>query len=520
MNHDALDSPALPPEVGTLWVYDANGQSGPVPPLYADTLGRWGLAAYDAARALPPTSRGLRWYGHWYVALAVPRVDRPSGIGRPVDARWQAEWAPALAAWLPPWAAWVVAGRTGPELAQLLQQADDEGPRLLRVAEEIRLAATGTLRAFHERYGPWLTDPRDKCLATFPSPLLTVADKPANHETTRALWQLKEAVEAAGKDTAWLREAILDASPGNLHDTRAANPAGTVWLAQWDRFLDHHGRRCDEAGGMGPSWIEDPSVPLRLLQAYLDDTRRRPSDHWDGVQAARDAEEAAVLGRLPPGTSFLLDVARARQAHELASHRVDDIVQQVAYRLRRIVAAVGDWLVEDGQLAQRGDVLFLTRAECLAALESRAAAPPPLHQLVRQRQAQPDRAAPGTPPPVLGHGVQAPPDSADASWQGTAGAPGRVRGPVRVVQTLRDAAAARPGEIAVARLVTSQWAPGLPLVAGLVAEGGGPYAPGVLAAAEFGVPAVVGVPDATRHLHSGDWIEVDGRSGQVRRLDA
>jgi pyruvate,water dikinase len=199
---------------------------------------------------------------------------------------------------------------------------------------------------------------------------------------------------------------------------------------------------------------------------------------------------------------------------------VDDIVQQVSYRLRRIVAAAGDWLVGAGLLAQRGDVLFLTRAECLAALESRAAAPAPLHSLVRQRQAEPGPAGSWMPPPVLGHEGAATPDPADAWWQGTAGAPGRVRGPVRVVHTLRDAAAARPGEIVVARLVTSQWAPGLPLVAGFVAEGGEPYAPGVLTAAEFGVPAVVGMAGATRHLHSGDWIEVDGRSGTVRRLDA
>ena len=510
----APGSPELPPDVGAPWVYDADRQSGPVPPLYADTLGRWGLAARDAARGLVPASRGLRWHGHWYVALASAPADRPSAPAAPappVDERWAAEWAPALAAWLPPWAEWAVAGRTGSELAQLLERADDEGPRLLRVAEEIRLAATGALTAFHQQYQPWLPASRD--------PRLTVSPAPANHETTRALWQLKEAVEAAGTAAAWLREAVLDASPGNLHDARSANPAGTLWLSQWDRFLDYHGRRCDEAGGLGPSWIEDPAVPLRLLQAYLDEARLAPSERWDRVQAFRDAEEAAVMGRLPPGTPFRVDVARARRAQELVSHRVDDILQQVAYRLRRIVAAAGDWLVGAGLLAQRGDVLYLTRAECLAALESRASAPFPLHQLVRQRQAQDTEAARWTPPPVLGLGETAAPDPALAAWQGTAGAPGQVRGPARVVRTLREAAAARPGEIVVARLVTSQWAPGLPLVAGLVAEGGGPYAAGVLTAAEFGVPAVVGVEGATRHLHSEDWIEVDGRSATVRRLE-
>lgn len=508
---DAPAGAGISADGATPWVYDARRQSGPVPPLYADTLGRWTLAAHDAARGLSaPTSRGCLWQGYWYVAEGAA----PAGTRRaqPLEERWQGEWRPALAAWLPPWAEWRVAGRTGVELASLLAQADDEGPRLLRVAEEIRVAASDALDTFHEQYRPWLTLAQGRVLAPLPSTRLTVSDAPANHETTRALWQLKQAVEASGEDTAWLREAILDASPGNLHDTRAAHPAGAVWLAQWDCFLDYHGRRCDEAGGMGPSWIEDASVPLRLLQAYLDEVRHPPSEPWREVQVARDAEAAAAEDRMPAGVPFRADLARARLAHELLSHRVDDIYQQVSYRLRRIVAAVGAWLVGQGVLGDQRDVLYLTRAECLAALDARRAAPPSLDALVRQRHA--DLARAERCPPGAGAS-----DPALAAWQGTAGAPGQVRGPVRVVQTLREAAAAHPGEIVVARRVTSTWAPGLPLVAGLVMEGGDRHASGVLTAAEFGVPAVVGVPGATRALHAGDWIELDGRSATVRRLD-
>jgi pyruvate,water dikinase len=37
-------------------------------------------------------------------------------------------------------------------------------------------------------------------------------------------------------------------------------------------------------------------------------------------------------------------------------------------------------------------------------------------------------------------------------------------------------------------------------------------------ARELGVPAVVGVDDACRWLEDGDWVELDGASGTIRKL--
>ena len=494
------------------WHYDRDRQAGPVPPLYADTLGRWWLAARDAAAGpsgLSP-SRGLRLNGYWYTTRApatAPSAAPPGGLG----SRWEGEWSGALAGWLTPWAEWPVAERSPSELALLLIRSDDEGPRILRVAEDIRAAATVVWDTFQRDYRQWL--------GADVAPTLTVADAPANYETSRALWRLKDKVAAAGSAAPWLREAILDASPGNLHDTRAAHPAGRVWLAAWDRFLDHHGRRCDEGGGLGPSWVEDPAVPLRLLQAYLDDVHRPANEQWRQVRSQRDALAAEAAARVPKWAHFGARLSEARWAHELLSHRTDDVAQQVAYRLRRVVAAIGDCLVEAGCLTRRGEVIYLTREECLTALHSPAA---PLYPLARRRQAELEHQASWPPPPVAGgrhRPRMEPTHTSDTAWQGVAAAPGRVRGPVRVAATLGEAAAARPGEILVAPLVTSQWAAGLPLVSGVVAAGGGHLASAGLTAAEFGLPAVTGIAGVTEALHSGEWIEVDGTRGTVHRLD-
>jgi len=49
-------------------------------------------------------------------------------------------------------------------------------------------------------------------------------------------------------------------------------------------------------------------------------------------------------------------------------------------------------------------------------------------------------------------------------------------------------------------------------------EIGGIMSHGAVVAREYGIPAVVGVKDATRLLKAGEIIEVDGGTGEVRRL--
>jgi len=52
-------------------------------------------------------------------------------------------------------------------------------------------------------------------------------------------------------------------------------------------------------------------------------------------------------------------------------------------------------------------------------------------------------------------------------------------------------------------------------VRGLVVERGGMLSHGAIIAREYGIPAVVGVPDATRLIRDGDDVGVDGDRGVV-----
>jgi pyruvate,water dikinase len=57
-----------------------------------------------------------------------------------------------------------------------------------------------------------------------------------------------------------------------------------------------------------------------------------------------------------------------------------------------------------------------------------------------------------------------------------------------------------------------------PGAAGVLVERGSLLSHSAIVARELGIPTVVSVPGVTRWLTNGDWVELDGASGLVRRL--
>ncbi len=103
--------------------------------------------------------------------------------------------------------------------------------------------------------------------------------------------------------------------------------------------------------------------------------------------------------------------------------------------------------------------------------------------------------------------------------QGTGCCPGIVRGPVRVV-TDPQHAELHAGEILVARRTDPGWIMLFPAASGVLVEHGSLLSHSAIVAREMGIPAIVGLGDATRWLRDGDWVEMNGSSGVVSKLAA
>ncbi len=93
--------------------------------------------------------------------------------------------------------------------------------------------------------------------------------------------------------------------------------------------------------------------------------------------------------------------------------------------------------------------------------------------------------------------------------------PGLARGPARVIQAFPDLADFHHGEILVCDAVDPNMTFVIPLAAAVVERRGGMLIHGAIIAREYGLPCVTGVPDATRLIHTGDTITVDGYLGMV-----
>jgi pyruvate,water dikinase len=102
---------------------------------------------------------------------------------------------------------------------------------------------------------------------------------------------------------------------------------------------------------------------------------------------------------------------------------------------------------------------------------------------------------------------------------GTPASAGRVSGPARVVL---DPVGARlePGEVLVAPSTDPGWTPLFLTAGALVMEMGGANSHGAVVAREYGIPAVVGVADATLRIATGARVTVDGAAGLVRPADS
>ncbi len=104
---------------------------------------------------------------------------------------------------------------------------------------------------------------------------------------------------------------------------------------------------------------------------------------------------------------------------------------------------------------------------------------------------------------------------ADGALVGSPASAGVVTSRARVVLD-PVGAHLEPGEILVAPSTDPGWTPLFLTAGGLVMEMGGSNSHGAVVAREYGIPAVVGVPDATARITSGQLITVDGAAGSVQ----
>ncbi|MGH3976685.1 MAG: PEP-utilizing enzyme, partial [Pseudonocardiaceae bacterium] len=209
-------------------------------------------------------------------------------------------------------------------------------------------------------------------------------------------------------------------------------------------------------------------------------------------------------------------LGRMRELVGMRETHKDYLVRVLAH-VREQVAAVGVELADRRLLATSEDVFFLDFGQVRAALEGGdfravvAARQEDYERELRRRQVPRIMLSDGSVPEALAAAEQA---SEQGRLVGTPASAGTVTATARVV--LEPVGAhLEPGEILVAPSTDPGWTPLFLTAGGLVMEMGGANSHGAVVAREYGIPAVVGVPDATLHITTGQQITVHGATGLV-----
>jgi pyruvate,water dikinase len=181
-----------------------------------------------------------------------------------------------------------------------------------------------------------------------------------------------------------------------------------------------------------------------------------------------------------------------------------------------LVAPVGADLAGRGLLETADDVFFLTLPEARRAISGED-----MRTVVTERRAvyRRELGRRHIPRVLLSDGTDAETlvaGAADGAIRGTPASPGIARGPAHVIRS-PVGARLEPGEVLVAPSTDPGWTPLFLTAGALVMEMGGMMSHGAVVAREYGIPAVVGVPDATGRIATGDDVTVDGSAGTVAR---
>ncbi|MFQ5399140.1 MAG: PEP/pyruvate-binding domain-containing protein [Anaerolineae bacterium] len=359
-----------------------------------------------------------------------------------------------------------------------------------------------------------------------PDPLLLTRGLPHNVTTEMdlALWQTAQAIREK-------KTAVTHFTNSDAHTLAKEYLAGKLPEAAQTavaRFLETYGMRGVAEIDLGrPRWREDPTPIMQSLQSYLqiNDPNMTP----DAVFTRGAAEAEAAIGPLVTAVRQAGGRFKARLAG-IAARRVRALLglrETPKFTIMRLFGLVragllssGQKLADDGLLARASDLFFLhfSELQALAAGETRDWA-----GLAAERRQQYAREKQRRQIPRLllsdGHafyeGVSA---ATGGDLSGTPVSPGVVEGIVHVLFEPHQAQLV-PGEILVCPGTDPAWTPLFLAAGGLITEVGGLMTHGSVVAREYGIPAVVGVYQATTRLQTGQRIRLDGSSGVIVVLD-
>lgn len=292
-------------------------------------------------------------------------------------------------------------------------------------------------------------------------------------------------------------------------------------------YLDKYGMRCaGEIDITKTRWSEKPTTLVPMILSNIKNFEPHASNRRfeQGRREALKKEQELLerLKQLPDG-----------EQKAAATKRMIDLIRNlIGYReypkygmvnryfvYKQALLKEAEQLVQANVIHEKEDVYYLTFEELREVVRTNKSD----YQLISKRKDEYKLYEKLTPPRVItsdGEIIAGEYKRENLPAEAIVGLPvssGVIEGRARVILNMEDAEL-EDGDILVTSFTDPSWTPLFVSIKGLVTEVGGLMTHGAVIAREYGLPAVVGVENATRLIKDGQRIRVNGTEGYVEIL--
>lgn len=292
-------------------------------------------------------------------------------------------------------------------------------------------------------------------------------------------------------------------------------------------YLNKYGMRCvGEIDITRTRWSEKPITLVPMILSHIKNFEPKASNRKfeQGLRVALNKEQELLdrLKQLPDGEQ------KAKETKRM----IDTIRNFIGYReypkygminryfiYKQALMKEAEQLVQTSVLHEKEDLYYLTFEELRDVVRTQKID----NQIISQRKEEYELYEKLTPPRVItsdGEIVTGKYKRENLATGAIVGLPvssGVIEGRARVILKVEEANL-EDGDILVTSFTDPSWTPLFVSIKGLVTEVGGLMTHGAVIAREYGLPAVVGVENATKLIKDGQRIRVHGTEGVIEIL--
>jgi phosphoenolpyruvate synthase/pyruvate phosphate dikinase len=290
-----------------------------------------------------------------------------------------------------------------------------------------------------------------------------------------------------------------------------------------EKFLKLNGHLTVNWDFRVPTWSENKKDLLGMLQGILKATHQKDieskvDDNNNKYQQDLDELKEKVPNEwtknfLDELLNYLREFMRIDEEHHFYCSRFFGA-------MRTLFLTIGDRLVVEGVIKEAKDVFFFNNEELLELIKDKDFFS--RRFLVSHRENSFNKSFNAKPADEFFKGKEVFKETIkidDSSYQGVAASPGRASGKVRVLKSLEDCHKVQLGDIIVTQTPNPVFVPLYSIAAGIISNTGSTLSHGLVAAREYDIPAVIGIPNISFILTDGQEVSIDGNHGTVTLID-